>query len=58
MNFDQWIAEVNRILFDKGGTDTDTLGDMGWHTMFINGKSPEEAAKTSLLKDGFPEDEY
>ena len=43
MNFEQWMAEVNRELSDRIGITSDDCRDRCWYDLFDSGAEPIEA---------------
>lgn len=54
MNFEQWMAEVDREVQRIAGLGVDDLGDMCFRDRFDDGCDPYEVAEELLRENDFP----
>lgn len=52
--FNQWMAEVDRVLLKRSGFTSDCLADQTYADWYEDGITPAEAAELTLADEGFP----
>ena len=53
MNYEEWLKQVNQVLYLTFGLDTDCMPDQPWRDWYDNKLSPMTAVKRALKNEGY-----